>query len=103
MFAELVLFSIVIPFCEGLAAALLARALGGKFIVAATLFALAGAGSVWMIEGTPVVPPVAAKHKLLILAAVLVPLTAIAHAKLASPRALGGSASWIHPACAGPA
>ena len=87
MLANLLLFTVALPLCAGSLAAVLARALGGKDIVTATLFALAGVASVWLIEGIPVVPPTSAKHKLLILAAVLVPLTAFGQTKLALPRA----------------
>lgn len=91
MLASLLLFTIVIPLALGIAAAVLSRTLEGSRLASVVLFAAAGAAVLWLIEGFPAVPPTAAKHKLLILAAAVVPLAALVQLFLSSARSRAGA------------
>lgn len=86
MLASLILYTVVIPLAAGLGAALLSRTAAAGRVAPVALFAVAGATVLWLIEGVPAVPPTAAKHKLLILAAAVGPLAVLAELFLASAR-----------------
>lgn len=87
MVATLILYTVVVPLGFGLIAALIARPQTRLWHWLPGLLALAGAAVLWLIDGPPALPPVAAKHKLLLLAAAVVPLAAFGQSVFATTRA----------------
>lgn len=87
MLLSLLLYTVIIPLLLGIAVALIGPAPGAKPGISALLLALGGAVALWLLDGIPALPPASAKHKVLLLAALLVPL---------APALL----SWLHGATA---